>query len=276
MTRATSPGSILRFLILASVIGFVCIPLIATVLGGFKGLGELGVNPFGLPSAWEFEHYSGILLAPEFWRYLWNSVVITSLTLILTLGMASMAAFVFAHIRFFGSRMLMSYVLFGLMFPAATAVLPLFLMVRDIGLLDSRWGVILPQVAFGLAFSILLFRTFFEQLPHELFEAAQMDGCSYIRFFFSVTLPLSTPILATVGVFIAVSSWNNFLLPLVILNRQEVFPWPLGIMQYRGEFGSEWNKILAFVTLTMAPALVFFLAAQKYIVAGLTGGAVKG
>ncbi len=76
--------------------------------------------------------------------------------------------------------------------------------------------------------------------------------------------------------FIAVNSWNNFLLPLVILNRPEVFPWPLGIMQYRGEFGSEWNKILAFVTLTMAPAVVFFLAAQKYIVAGLTGGAVKG
>lgn len=276
MTHRTAPGSVLRTLILASVIGFVCIPLFATVLGGFKGLGELGVNPFGLPKVWELDHYGAILFSSAFWRYLWNSVVITSLTLVLTLGMASMAAFVFAHIRFMGSRMLTSYILLGLMFPAATAVLPLFLMVRDIGLLDSRWGVILPQVAFGLAFSILLFKTFFEQIPHELFEAAQMDGCSYIRFFFSITLPLSAPILATVGVFIAVNSWNNFLLPLVILNRQEVFPWPLGIMQYRGEFGSEWNKILAFVTLTMAPAIVFFLAAQKYIVAGLTGGAVKG
>lgn len=276
MARKTSVGSVVRALILAAVIGFVGIPLIATVLGGFKSLGDLSTNAFGLPTVWEFGSYAEILLSAGFWTYLWNSVVITSLTLVLTLGMGSMAAFVFAHIRFFGSRMLMSYFLLGLMFPAATAVLPLFLMVRDIGLLDSRWGVILPQVAFGLAFSILLFRTFFEQLPHELFEAAQMDGCSYARFFFSITLPLSTPIIATVGVFIAVTSWNNFLIPLVILNRPEVFPWPLGIMQYRGEFGSEWNKILAFVTLTIAPAVVFFLAAQKYIVAGLTGGAIKG
>ena len=103
-----------------------------------------------------------------------------------------------------------------------------------------------------------------------------MDGCRYVRFFWSITLPLSTPIIATVGVFTAVTSWNNFLLPLVLLNSEEVFPWPLGIMQYRGEYGTEWNKILAFVTLTIAPAIVFFLAAQRYIVAGLTGGAVKG
>ncbi len=276
MFAAAQWRSGIKAVCLILVVGFVCIPLVATVLGGFKSLGDLQANPFGLPATWEFVHFAEILGSERFWRYLWNSLAITSVTVLLTLSTAAMAAFVFAHIRFFGARMLMGYIQLGLMFPAATAILPLFLMVRDIGILDSRWGVILPQVAFGLAFSILLFRTFFEQLPAELFEAAMMDGCRYVRFFWSITLPLSTPIIATVGVFTAVTSWNNFLLPLVLLNSEEVFPWPLGIMQYRGEYGTEWNKILAFVTLTIAPAIVFFLAAQRYIVAGLTGGAVKG
>lgn len=266
----------IRFALLMLISGFVVIPLIATFLGGFKSLGELRVSPFGLPSEWDLSYYAGIIFSGRIWALMGNSLLITTFTLILTLGLSSMAAFVFAHIRFFGSRLLMSYMLLGLMFPAATAVLPLFLLVRDIGLLDSYWGLILPQAAFGLAFSIMLFKTFFEQLPPELFDAAKMDGCSYIRFFVTITLPLSTPIIATVGIFVIVHSWNNFLLPLLILNDESMFTWPLGMMRYQGEFATEWNKILAFITLTIAPAIVFFLAAQKYIVAGLTGGAVKG
>ena len=105
----------------------------------------------------------------------------------LTLLVGAAAAYVFAQIRFFGSRLLFSYLLLGLMFPFATAILPLFLKVRDLGILDTYWAVILPQTAFGLSLAILLFRTFFEQLPRELFEAAYVDGCGYVRFFFVAT-----------------------------------------------------------------------------------------
>ncbi|MCW1950899.1 MAG: carbohydrate ABC transporter permease [Octadecabacter sp.] len=143
-------------------------------------------------------------------------------------------------------------------------------------MLDSAWGVILPQTAFGLGFSILLFKTFFDQLPRELFEASRIDGISYVGFFFRFTLPLSTPILGTVAVFVFVTSWNNYLLPLVVLNSSDQFPWTLGMMQFRGEYIVEWNRILAFVTLTLLPALIFFVGTQKYIVAGLNAGAVKG
>ena len=258
------------------VAGLVIVPLTAAVLGGFKSLGELRVDPFGLPSEWRLEFYWEILSGPRLWELLWNSVVIAFFTVFLTLATAAMAGFVLAHIRFFGNRFLMGYFLIGLLFPAATAIIPLFIKVRDLGLLDTYWGVILPQVAFALGFSILLFRSFFRQLPPELFEAAFIDGCGYIRFFWHVTIPLSRPILATVGIFALVQSWNNFLLPLVMLNSDGLFPWPLGIMQFRGEFSADWNKVLAFITLTIAPAIIFFLAAQRYIVAGLTGGAVKG
>lgn len=265
-----------RVAFLVIVATFVLAPLVATVLGGFKTNAEIRTNAFALPETWNLEFYGAIFTDPAFWRYLGNSLIISVGTMLLTLLVGAAAAYVFAQIRFFGSRMLFSYLLLGLMFPFATAILPLFIKVRDIGLLDTWWAVILPQTAFGLSLAILLFRTFFEQLPKELFEAAYIDGCGYVRFFWRFTLPLSTPILATVGVFVFVQSWNNFLLPLVVLNSREVFTWPLGMMQFRGEYVTEWNRTLAFVTLSILPAIVFFLAAQKYIVAGLTGGAVKG
>lgn len=265
-----------KALFLCAAALFVATPLLATLLGGFKSLGELRTNPFGLPQAWEWQNYANILLSARYWTLLGNSLAIALLTVALTLITASMAAFVFAHLRFFGRDMLFAYVTAGLLFPAATAILPLFIKVRDLGLLDSYFGIVLPQVAFGLAMSILLLRRFFRDLPSELLEAAMVDGCSYIGFFGRITLPLSRPILATVGTIVFVHSWNAYLVPLVMLNSDRLYPWPLGIMVYQGEYSSEWNLILAFITLTILPTVLLFLVAQKHIVAGLTAGAVKG
>jgi len=270
------PAVLYKTLFLAVIAAFVLVPLLATVLGGFKSLGELRVNPFGLPRHWEWQNYAEILFSGRYWQLLRNSLIISILSVVLTLITASMAAFTFAHVRFFGSTMLLNYLTLGLLFPAATAVLPLFIKVRDLGLLDSYFGVALPQVAFSLAMSILLLRRFFKDIPHELLEAALVDGCSYINFFRYVTLPLSRPILATVGTIAFVNSWNAYLLPLVMLNSDELYPWPLGIMVYQGEYSSEWSLILAFVTLTILPTIILFIFAQKHIVAGLTAGAVKG
>jgi raffinose/stachyose/melibiose transport system permease protein len=276
MRKGSLAGTLLRAAALSFTAALVVVPLAATVLGGFKTIGELRASPFGLPTTWHLETYIEILGSGIFWTYLRNSLVVSLSAVALTLLCAAMAAYVFAQIRFFGSRYLQSYLLLGMMFPFATAIVPLFLQVRDFGLLDNPVGVILPQTAFSMAFAIVLLRSFFEQLPKELFEAAYVDGCGYVRFFFRFTLPLSTPILATVGTFVFVQSWNNYLLPLVVLNDQSLFTWPLGIMQFRGEFIVDWNKILAFVALTIVPALVFFTVTQKYIVAGLTRGSVKG
>ena len=277
--RYDTPVTIAPFLRIAVLLlfaGLVLIPLVATVLGGFKSLGDLRVNPFGLPESWEWDNYWSILSGPRYWHLLLNSLIISVLTAVLTLAAASMAAFVFAHVRFFGSRLLLQYLLLGLLFPAATAILPLFIKIRDLGLLDTYWGVVLPQVAFGLGMSILLFHNFFRQLPGELFDAALVDGCGYIRFFRYVTLPLSRPIIAVVGVIVFVHSWNSYLLPLVVLNRDTLYPWPLGMMAYQGEYSTDWQLVLAFVTLTILPAVCMFIVAQKYLVAGLTAGAVKG
>jgi raffinose/stachyose/melibiose transport system permease protein len=254
----------------------VLIPLVATLLGGFKTLGNLRVDPFGLPANWEWRNYWEILAGARYWRQMGNSLLIAVLTVVLTVSVSAMAAFTFVHVRFFGSGFIFNYLLLGLMFPAATAILPLFIKIRDLGLLDTYWGVVLPQVAFGLAASILLFRNYFRQLPADLFEAALIDGCSYIGFFRHIVLPLARPILATVGIITFVHSWNSYLLPLVVLNRDALYPWPLGIMAFQGEYSTDWHLVLAFITLTIAPVVLVFIAAQRHIIAGLTTGSLKG
>jgi raffinose/stachyose/melibiose transport system permease protein len=245
------------------------------VLGGFRELGDLQSHPFSLPRVWVWRNYWDILTGYRYWQVLGNSLLIALLTVALTLALASMAAFTFAHLCFFGDRFLMSYLQLGLLFPLATAIPPLFIKVRDLGLLDTYWGVILPQVAFSLAMSILLLRNAFKQLPTELLDAAMMDGCGYFRYFFFVTLPLSGPILSTVAVISFVDSWNGYLLPLIVFNSESRYPWTLGLMAYQGQYSTSWQLVLAFITLTILPAIIMFLMAQRYIVAGLTAGAVK-
>jgi raffinose/stachyose/melibiose transport system permease protein len=268
-------SALIAFAALVVLAGVVLLPLGLTVLNSFKELGELQAHPFALPRVWMWSNYWSILSGPRYWQVLGNSLLIAFLTVVLTLAASSMAAFTFAHLRFFGDRFLLSYIMLGLLFPLATAIIPIFIRVRDLGLLDSYWGVVLPQVAFSLAMSVLLLRTAFKQLPPELLDAAMMDGCGYFRYFFHITLPLSGPILSTVAIITFVDSWNGYLLPLIIFNSESHYPWTLGLMAYQGQYSTSWQLVLAFITLTILPAILMFLMAQRYIVAGLTAGAVK-
>jgi raffinose/stachyose/melibiose transport system permease protein len=268
-------GSLVRLLVLFSIAGFVIIPLFSTALGALKTKGELRTNPFGLPTRWLWNNYSDVLTTPHVWEMLGNSLSVGITTVLITLAVAAPAAFAFAHLKFFGEQVLFNYLLLGLTFPFATAILPLFLQIRDLGLLDTQWGIVLPQVAFGLASSVLLMRNAFRQVPTELVEAAMIDGASYARIFWAIILPLSLPILSTVAIITFVNSWNNYLLPLVVVNSASQFTWPLGLMQFQGLYSTDWPLILTYVTVTILPAIIVFLLAQRYIVAGLTAGAVK-
>jgi len=272
---ANPMASLARLLALFTVAGFVLIPLYATALGGLKSKGELRTNPFGLPEHWLWGNFGEVLTTPHTWQMLGNSLNIAVFTVLLTLAVAAPAAFAFAHLKFFGEQLLFNYLILGLTFPFATAILPLFLKIRDLDLLDTHWGIILPQVAFGLASSVLLMRNAFRQIPDELVEAALVDGASYNRIFWSIILPLSLPILSTVAIITFVTSWNNYLLPLVVLNSPQQYTWPLGLMEYQGLYSTDWPRILTYITVTITPAIVVFLVAQRYIVAGLTAGAVK-
>src|SRR6185369_9268743 len=147
---------------------------------------------------------------------------------------------------------------------------PLYLQVRSLGLLDTWWGVVLPQTAFQIPINILLLRAFFIAIPRDLEDACAIDGYGKLGFLWNMVIPLSTPILATAAVLTLVTSWNNFFLPLLVFNDASKFTLPMGVMNFQGQYAAEWNKILAYLTLAMAPAVALFVAAQRFLVAGLT------
>jgi len=267
-----------RYLFCIALALVVLVPLWISVLGGFKSQSQLAVDPMGWPNPFLLNQYSDLLTGKvgTFWRALMNSVIVAGGTVFFTLAFCVMAAFALARLRFRGNKVVLMYFMLGLLFPLAVAILPLYLQIRTVGLLDSYWGVILPQVAFGIPMTVLLLRGFFLAIPVDLEDACSIDGYGPLGFLYFMVLPLSTPILATTGVISLVGSWNNFFLPLLVFNQESMFTLPLGIMAFQGQYASDWQLILGYLTLVMIPAVTIFVAAQRYIVAGLTGGAIKG
>jgi raffinose/stachyose/melibiose transport system permease protein len=275
-----SPGQLATQAAKYAICGFIAlvvlIPLALAVLGGFKNNADLLTRPFSWPNPVELGNYRDVIVSEAFWRLMGNSTVVMLITAVGVVMLASMAAFVFARIRFPGRELLFNFFTLGLLFPLTVAILPLYITLRQAGLVDSLWGIILPQIAFGLPANILILRGFFASVPLELEEAAAIDGCGTFGFFWRILLPLVRPALAAVVVLTMVASWNNFLLPLLVLNNEQLYTLPLGIMQYQGQFGTDWARVLAFVSLALVPTLIFYFFAERHIVAGLTAGAIKG
>ncbi|MEO8286624.1 MAG: carbohydrate ABC transporter permease [Chloroflexota bacterium] len=254
----------------------VLVPLGTAVLGGFKTTPDLVTSPFTWPNPFQLTNYQLVLESPSFWQQLGNSTLVMLATAAGVVLLASMPAYVFSRMNFRGREVLFNFFTLGLLFPLTVAILPLYITLRQANLIDNLWGIILPQIAFGLPGNILILRGFFAAVPVEIEEAAIIDGCSYIGFFWRVLLPLVRPSLAAVVVLTMVASWNNYFLPLLVLNHENLYTLPLGIMQYQGQFGTDWSKVLAFISLALVPTIVFYLLAERHIVSGLTAGAVKG
>lgn len=267
----------IRYVVLVLVALFTLFPIILTILGSLKSLGQLQMDLFGLPNPVLWSNYRDVLDPKRsvFFTNLFNSTLIMAATVSITILMATMAGFALSKVKFLGRGLIYHYFLLGMLFPAAVAILPLYIEIRDMGLLDTYVGVILPQVAFGMPWFIMLARGFFMLLPKELEEAATIDGCGPWRYFAKIVIPLSAPILTTIGILSMVGSWNGYFLPLLILNSESLYTLPMGVMSFQGQYQFNWQLILAYLILAMVPVFVFYLLAQKYIIAGLLGGAVK-
>lgn len=259
------------YLVLAAIV----IPLAFTILGGFRDNQQLAKTPVGLPDPWDFSKYSQVLHDGQFWRQVLNSTLIAVLTAAVVLPASSLAAFVIARYPFKGRELVYGLFTLGLLFPVAVAILPLFILLRDIGLLSSRWGVILPQAAFGLPLAIVIMRPFFRAVPQSLQDAARIDGCGPLRFYWSIMLPLSRPVLSTIAVITMVGSWNAFLLPLLVLIERDQHTLPIGVNNISTQFSTDYSLVLAYTTLSIIPALIFYAIAERQIIGGLTNGAVK-
>ena len=274
-TRAFGQGGPLVYLVALAVTIVTLGPVLYGALGGFRSNEQLARDPAGLPDPWVFDNYTDVFSNPDFWTYALNSTAIALITTAVAVLAGVMAAYPLARYQFKLREPLFLVFVLGLLFPAAVAIIPLFILVtRDLQLGNTWWGVALPQAAFALPTTVVILRPFLMALPKELEEAALIDGASRIRIFWRIALPLSMPGLVTVGVLAFVASWNAYLLPLLLL-QGENRTLPLGVADYSTEHSADTAGVLAFTTIAMVPALLLFLAMQKRIVSGLQG-AVKG
>ena len=263
------------YMIALVTMAIIVVPLTFSVLGGFRDSQQLSAEPVGLPDPWVWDNYSTLLQSGDFWRQVWNSTFIALLTTIVVLPAASLSAFVLARYRFRGRELVYGLFTLGLLFPVAVAILPLFIVLREVGLLSNPLGVALPQAAFGLPISIVIMRPFFQAIPQSLQDAARIDGCGPFRFYWHVMLPLSRPVLSTVAVITIVGSWNAFLLPLLVLIDPAKHTLPIGVNNISAQFSTDYSVVLAYTTLSMVPALLFYALAERQIIGGLTSGAIK-
>lgn len=254
----------------------VCVgPVLYIVLGGFRSNSQITASPAGLPSPWQFDNYLSVLSSGVFWQQLGNSLIAGVSTTVGVVVLGLMASFVIARYQFRGREALYSLFAAGLMFPITVAITPLYLLVKDLGLTNSLAGVILPQIAFALPTTVIILVPFLRAIPDELEEAASIDGASRLGFFFRMVVPLSLPGVVTVGILAFIGSWNSYILPLFILNDASAYTLPLGVQAFSSQYSVDTARVLAFTSLSMIPALVFFAVFQRRIVGGLTG-AVKG
>jgi len=264
------------YLVALVVLATIILPVLYVILGGFRSTPQLASDPLGLPHPWLFSNYRAVLGLGSFWRQVWNSTLIAMITVGLVLPAASLAAFVLSRFRFKAREGIYTLFTFGLLFPVTVAILPLFIVVRQLHLINSPLGVALPQAAFALPLSIIILRPFFASIPGDFEEAAMLDGAGPLRFYWSILLPLSRPVMATITVLTIVTSWNAFLLPLVVLNKSVQHTLPLGVTNFSSQYTTDTAKVLAFTALSMIPALLFYVIAERQIVKGLAGGAIKG
>ena len=218
-------------------------------------------------------NYTDLFAKFSFGRYLWNSVFITVVATLLTLLINSMAAFALSKYRFRGQRAVFLLIIATLMIPPTIILVPVFLVINSVGLLNSLWGVILPAIATPTG--VFLLRQYMLTIPDELLEAARMDHASEWRIYWKIILPLAAPALAVLAIFSVMWRWNDFLLPLIVLSRSEFFTLQLALNSFQGELNTQWHYLLAMTVITLIPITLVFAFLQKYITTGIASAGVK-
>jgi raffinose/stachyose/melibiose transport system permease protein len=263
------------YLVILLVLAVTLAPMLYMIVGGFSTTAQLNADPNALPHPWVLGNYATIATSALFWQAVYNSMVIAVIATGLAVTLGSMAAFALSRYTFRGREGLFLLFVAGLLFPLNTAALPLFLQLQQLGLNDNLFGVALPEAAFSLPVTIVIMRPFMRSIPGELEDAAIVDGATRIRFFLRILVPLSRPALITVGILAFVTSWNAYLLPLVIFTSQDHYTLPLAVANFQSTYTQDTARVYAFTALSMIPALAIFVFAQRRLVGGLVG-AIRG
>lgn len=231
--------------------------------------------PRFLPTSWDWNNYVLGWTALPFNTYLINTIIVTTSNVLGNLISCSLPAYAFARLRARGSNLLFMLVLATMMVPFQVTMIPTFILFTNLGWVNTFLPITVPAW-FGWPFSIFLLRQFFMGLPRELDDAARIDGCSYFRIYWNIILPLSKPALATIAIFGFIGNWNNFLGPLIYINKQELYTLALGLNLFRGQYVTYYNQLMAVSLLALAPILIVFFFTQKQFIQGIALTGIKG
>ena len=271
--RAKLIGGYLGILAVLLLIG---LPLFWILMTSFKAKGDIYTDPVNwLPPVWETENYSDATTRVPFWTYLRNSVLITAVLSIIKIVLGVISAYALAILRFPGRHLVFLLVISSLMVPSEITVISNYALVNSLGWRNTFVGIIVPLA--GVAFGTFLMRNHFLSLPYELVEAARMDGAGPVRLLTKVLLPVSWPTLTAFSVITMVNEWNTYLWPFLMADTEDVAPLQVGLTMLQNNDGvTNWGPVMAATILTIIPMVIIFLALQKYMIQGLTTGAVKG
>ncbi|PNR92510.1 sugar ABC transporter permease [Petrotoga sp. 9PWA.NaAc.5.4] len=267
---------IFDYIIAIVLVLFSIFPILWLLLTSLKPTSEIYSWPIKyFPSKPTFQNYINLLQRGDFGRYFLNSVIVSGSATILILITGTLAAYSFARINFKGKRTLMMIILALLLFPSVAVVPPLFLIFRNLGLINTYISLILGHTALYLPLAIWILTNYFRTLPRNIEDSALIDGCTPIQMIFRILLPMSLPGLVAAGLITFVFSWNEFLLSLVLLSKNEMRTVVVGISLYPGEYSFPWELISSAIILAIIPIILLTLLFQKYIISGLTAGATK-
>lgn len=250
-------------------------PIGIMVLSSFKSTREIFMKPFNLPSVWRWQNYVSAWQRADFAVYFKNSILVTAASIATILLVSSMAAYVIARFNFKGKRYIYLYLLAGLALPTRLAIIPIFLLMRSMHLLDKLAGLVIVYTAGGIAFSVFLLVNFFKKLPRDIEDSAMIDGAGPFRIYWKIDLPLLKPALVTVAMFNFIDVWNDFFFPLILLSSKAKKTIPLGLQAFFGEYTIEWDVLFAALNISVLPVLLVFLILSKQFIAGMTEGALK-
>lgn len=251
-------------------------PMLLMLLSAFKTTPEIFRNPFALPETWSLATFAEVWRRASFGRYLRNSLLVTGLSTVLLVVCAAPAAYALARYRFRLRGFLFLFFLAGIMIPIRLGILPLYLLMRDLRLLDTPLSLILTYAASGMPMAVFLLTVFFQNLPRELEDAGRIDGASEFQIFSRIMLPLVRPAVATVVIVNVVPWWNDFFFPLLFLQSDTWKTIPLGMQIFFGQHMTNWSLVFSGMTMASLPLLVIYLVMSRQFIAGLTAGAVKG
>lgn len=276
MIKMSVRKNLLIYVMLTAIALLMLFPLFWLLSTSFKSIGEdiFSFPPQLIPKQFTFKNFQEVWQNYPFGKYLFNSTIVSVLTVSLNLLFCSLAAYPLARLNFKGKKAIFTLIVATIMIPFQIIMIPLFILTVKLGLINSYFGVIFPNLA--SAFGIFLLRQAFQGVPKELEEAGRMDGCSEIGIWWFIMLPAIRPALITLAIFVFIGAWSDFLWPLIVLTDNQYFTLPLGVASLASSLDLNWRLIAAGSIISIAPILILFVFLQKYIISTNTASGVKG